>query len=192
MITSVIRSCRFFIFLLFSVTIFVSAGKAQTGIYGMFSAGHYSGVGVGYGTPANQSGGMTARGGTFGIYDNFMPLGPIKFGGDARFFVQNSANSSTYGNKLAGFLVGPRVAIVLPSPIHVRPYIQLEFGGVGTNNGTSTSKSTSFAYQVNGGVDFTVVPHLDIRGEYGAGQLTSIGNANHTLQEFGIGLVLRL
>jgi len=192
MITSVIRSCRFFFFLLFSVTIFVSAGKAQTGIYGMFSAGHYSGVGVGYGTPANQSGGMTARGGTFGIYDNFMPLGPIKFGGDARFFVQNSANSSTYGNKLAGFLVGPRVAIVLPSPIHVRPYIQLEFGGVGTNNGTSTSKSTSFAYQVNGGVDFTVVPHLDIRGEYGAGQLTSIGNANHTLQEFGIGLVLRL
>ena len=192
MITSVIRSCRFFIFLLFSVTIFVSAGKAQTGIYGMFSAGHYSGVGVGYGTPANQSGGMTARGGTFGIYDNFMPLGPIKFGGDARFFIQNSANSSTYGNKLAGFLVGPRVAIVLPPPIHVRPYVQLEFGGVGTNNGASTSKSTSFAYQVNGGVDFTVVPHLDIRGEYGAGQLTSIGNANHTLQEFGIGLVLRL
>ena len=193
MITAVIRSCRFsLLLLLLSLTIFVSAGKAQTGIYGMFSAGHYSGVGVGYGTPANQSGGMTARGGTFGIYDNFMPLGPIKFGGDARFFVQNSANSSTYGNKLAGFLVGPRVAIVLPSPIHVRPYIQLEFGGVGTNNGTSTSKSTSFAYQVNGGVDFTVVPHLDIRGEYGAGQLTSIGNTNHTLQEFGIGLVLRL
>ena len=193
MITAVIRSCRFsLLLLLLSLTIFVSAGKAQTGIYGMFSAGHYSGVGVGYGTPANQSGGMTARGGTFGIYDNFMPLGPIKFGGDARFFVQNSANSSTYGNKLAGFLVGPRVAIVLPSPIHVRPYIQLEFGGGGTNNGTSTSKSTSFAYQVNGGVDFTVVPHLDIRGEYGAGQLTSIGNANHTLQEFGIGLVLRL
>jgi len=80
MITAVIRSCRFsLLLLLLSLTIFVSAGKAQTGIYGMFSAGHYSGVGVGYGTPANQSGGMTARGGTFGIYDNFMPLGPVKF-----------------------------------------------------------------------------------------------------------------
>jgi opacity protein-like surface antigen len=187
-----VRSVFLLLFSIMSLTVFSSACDAQIGLYGMFSAGHYSGIGVGYGTPANQSGGMTARGGTFGIYDNFMPLGPIKFGGDARFFVQNSANSSTYGNKLAGFLIGPRLGIVLPPPIPVRPYIQLEFGGVGTNNGTSTSKSTSFAYQVNGGVDFTVVPHLDIRGEYGAGQLTSIGNANHTLQEFGIGLVLRL
>jgi hypothetical protein len=45
---------------------------------------------------------------------------------------------------------------------------------------------------VNGGVDVTILPHLDIRGEYGAGQLTSIHNTNHTLQEFGIGLVLRM
>lgn len=189
---SAVRSCRFLFFFLLGLTIFTSTGRAQTAIYGMFSAGHYSGIGVGNGTPANQSGGMTARGGTFGLYDNFIPLGPVKFGGDARFFIQNSANSTTYGNKLAGFLVGPRLAIVLPPPIPVKPFIQLEFGGVGTNNGTSPSKSTSFAYQVNGGVDFTLVPHLDIRGEYGAGQLTSIGNANHTLQEFGIGLVLRL
>jgi opacity protein-like surface antigen len=192
MISSAVRRLSFFLILLFSLTIFVSSGRAQVGLYGMFSAGHYSGIGVGSGTPANQSGGMTARGGTFGVYDNFMPFGPIKFGGDARFFIQNSANSTTYGNKLAGFLVGPRLAITLPPPIPVKPYIQVEFGGVGTNNGTSTSKSTSFAYQVNGGVDFTVVPRLDIRGEYGAGQLTSIGNTNHTLQEFGIGLVLRL
>lgn len=63
---------------------------------------------------------------------------------------------------------------------------------MGSNNGTSNSKTVSFAYQVNGGVDLTVLPHLDLRGEYGAGQLTSIGNNHHTLQEFGIGLVLRL
>ncbi len=118
-------------------------------------------------------------------------MGPIKLGGDARVFIQNSANSTSYGNKLAGFLVGPRLAIN-PPVIPLRPYIQLEVGGVGSNNGTSNSKSTSFAYQVNGGVDFTVFPHVDIRGEYGAGQLTSLGNSNHTLQEFGIGLVLRL
>ena len=30
------------------------------------------------------------------------------------------------------------------------------------------------------------------KGEYGAGQLTSVNGANHTLQEFGIGLVFRL
>lgn len=190
MVRLAVRSFCFLLFLL-SVTIFSSTGHAQTAIYGMFSAGHYSGLGVGYGTPPNQSGGMTARGGTFGVYDNFMPFGPIRFGGDARFLIQNSANSTTYGNKLAGFLVGPRVEIV-PRPLPVKPYLQLEFGGVGTNNGTSTSKSTSFAYQVNGGVDFTLLPHLDLRGEYGAGQLTGLGNSNHTLQEFGLGLVLRL
>jgi hypothetical protein len=182
-----------FLFVLFAALVALPArSHAQTAVYGMLSAGHYSGIGVGYGTAPNQSGGMTARGGTFGVYDNFAPFGPIKFGGDARFFIQNSANSTTYGNKLAGFLFGPRLEIAPPPPIPVKPYIQLEIGGVGTNNGTSTSKTTSFAYQVNGGVDVVILPHLDIRGEYGAGQLTSINNTNHTLQEFGIGLVLRL
>lgn len=189
MISSAVRNCCLLL-LIFSFTAFSRVAGAQTGIYGMFSAGHYSGVGVGYGTAPNQSGGMTARGGTFGIYDNWAPFGPVRFGADARFFIQNSANSSQYGNKLAGFIFGPRLAIVLPPPIPVKPYIQLEFGGVGTNNGTSRSKSASFAYQVNGGVDFTVLPHLDLRGEYGAGQLTT--GTNHTLQEFGLGVVLRL
>jgi opacity protein-like surface antigen len=187
-----VRSFSYFLFSVLSFTIFAGTGHAQTAIYGMFSAGHYSGIGVGYGTPPNESGGMTALGGTFGIYDNFMPFGPVRFGGDARVFIENSANSSSYGNKIAGFILGPRLEIVPPPPIPIKPYIQLEFGGVGTNNGTSHDKSTSFAYQVNGGVDFTLLPHLDLRGEYGAGQLTSIGNSNHTLQEFGLGLVLRL
>ena len=183
----------FFFFLLFAALAALPTGaRAQAGVYGMLSAGHYSGIGVGYGTAPNQSGGMTARGGTFGVYDNFAPFGPIRFGGDARFFVQNSANSTTYGNKLAGFLFGPRLEIYPPPPIPIKPYIQLEIGGVGTNSGTSTTRTTSFAYQVNGGVDLTILPHLDIRGEYGAGQLTSIHNTNHTLQEFGIGLVLRM
>ena len=192
MISSAVRNCCLLLFSIFSLTIFTTAASAQVGIYGMLSGGHYSGIGVGYGTPANQSGGMTANGGTFGVYSNFMPFGPVRFGGDARVFIQNSANSTTYGNKLAGFIFGPRLEIHPPPPIPIKPYIQLEFGGVGTNNGTSHNKTTSFAYQVNGGIDFTVVPHLDIRGEYGAGQLTNINNTNHTLQEYGIGLVLRL
>lgn len=187
-----VRSFGFIFFLLAAAVLLPAKGRAQAAVYGMFSAGHYSGLGVGYGTPADQSGGMTARGGTFGVYDNFAPFGPIRFGGDARVIIQNSANSSSYGNKLAGFLIGPRLEIAPPRPIPVKPYIQFEFGGVGSNNGTSTSKSTSFAYQVNGGVDFAILPHLDLRGEYGAGQLTSLGDSHHTLQEFGIGVVLRM
>lgn len=192
MYRNALRSFGFFFSLLALAILCPAKGRAQAAVYGMFSAGHYSGLGVGYGTPSNQSGGMTARGGTFGVYDNFAPFGPVRFGGDARLIIQNSANSTTYGNKLAGFLFGPRLEVAPPPPIPVKPYIQLEFGGVGSNNGTSASKSVSFAYQVNGGVDFTLVPHLDLRGEYGAGQLTSLGNSHHTLQEFGIGLVLRM
>lgn len=185
-----LRSSAFFL-IVAALIVLPARTHAQTAVYGMLSAGHYSGIGVGYGTGADQSGGMTARGGTFGLYDNFAPFGPVRFGGDARFFIQNSANSTSYGNKLAGFLFGPRLEIALPPPVPFKPYIQVEIGGVGTNNGTSTSKTTSFAYQVNGGLDVTVLPHLDIRGEYGAGQLTSINNTSHTLQEFGIGLVAR-
>ena len=168
----------------------VASAHAQA-MYGMLSAGHYSGLGVGPGTASNQSGGITARGGTFGFYESFVPFGPVKLGGDARVIVENSANSTPYGNKILGGLFGLRLGVGLPS-IPVQPYVQAEIGGVGTNNGTSNSRTGSFAYQVQGGVDFTILPHLDARGEYGAGQLTSISGANHTLQQFGIGLVLRV
>ena len=167
------------------------AARAQVAVYAMASAGHYSGLGVGPGTASNQSGGITARGGTFGVYDNFAPFGPVKLGGDARVIVQDSANSTPYGNKILGGLFGLRLGVNVPA-VPLRPYIQAEVGGVGTNNGTSTTRTASFAYQVQGGADVTIFPHLDVRGEYGAGQLTSISGTNHTLQEFGIGLVVRL
>lgn len=175
----------------FGLFLLTASAGAQVGIYGMFSGGHYSGLGVGPGTPSNQSGGITATGGTFGVYSNFVPLGPVKLGGDARVIVQDSANSTPYGNKLLGGLFGLRLGVTIPA-VPLRPYVQAEIGGVGSNNGTSTTKTASFAYQVQGGLDLTILPHLDARGEYGAGQLTSINGTNHTLQEFGIGLVLRL
>lgn len=163
---------------------------AQVAPYAMFSAGHYSGLGVGSGTASNQSGGMTALGGTFGVFDDPIHIRPISLGWDGRLIVENSANSTPYGNKITGFLTGGRLEanpIVLP----FRPYVQAEFGFVGQNNGTSTSRSTSFAYQFQFGGDFTLIPHLGARLEYGAGQVETSGT-NHTLQSFGAGLVLRL
>lgn len=192
-LASVLRSSR--TSFAFATAIFLlllsRSARAQVAIYGMASAGHYSGLGVGPGTAPNQSGGITARGGTFGVYDNFAPFGPVKLGGDARVIVQDSANSTPYGNKILGGLFGLRLGVNVPA-VPLRPYIQAEIGGVGTNNGTSSTRTASFAYQVQGGVDLTIFPHLDARGEYGAGQMTSINGANHTLQEFGIGLVVRL
>ena len=168
------------------------SASAQIAPYAMFSAGHYSGQGVGHGTAPTQSGGMTALGGTFGVNDDAYHAGPIAAGFDVRGMIQNSANSTPYGNKLAGFLVGPRLTantLVLP----FRPYGQVEVGVVGTNNGSSYTKSSSFAYQFQFGGDFTIVPHVAVRVEYGAGQLTgNNGSPSHTLQTFGAGLVVRL
>ncbi len=160
--------------------------------YAMFSAGHYSGLGVGNGTPSTQSGGMTALGGTFGGYFLYPSPNPIHIGIDGRLIVENSANSTQFGNKILGGLVGFRIdgsGTQLP----VVPYFQFEVGGVGTNNGTNTTRTGSFAYQAQFGADFPLAsPQIAARLEYGAGQLTSINNASHTLQTFSAGIVFHI
>ena len=161
-------------------------------LYGMFSLGHYSGLGVGVGTAPNQSGGITALGGTFGGYMTYPTASPIAVGVDARLIVENSSNSTPYGNKILGGLVGLRLdgsGARLP----IDPYFQFEIGGVGTNSGTQTNRTASFAYQAQFGADFPLgTPQLSARMEYGTGQLTSINSTNHTLQTFSFGLVLHL
>ena len=49
---SAVRNCCFLLFFLLSLTIFTGTGQAQVALYGMFSGGHYSGIGVGYGHAA--------------------------------------------------------------------------------------------------------------------------------------------
>lgn len=166
-------------------------GEAQVAPYAMFSAGHYSGIGVGNGTSSAQSGGITSLGGTFGVYDDTIRLPLVNVGFDGRVIVENSANSTPYGNKIAGGLFGVRVdGSTIVTPLH--PYGQFEIGGIATNGGTSNNKTTSFAYQFQGGADFTIAPHLSARAEYGLGQLSTSNSTRHTLQTFGVGLVLRL
>ncbi|MEO6924675.1 MAG: hypothetical protein ABI064_07300 [Acidobacteriaceae bacterium] len=169
----------------------MSAG-AQVAPYAMFSLGHYSGIGVGPGTAPNQSGGVTAMGGTLGVYDNFLRMGPARLGADVRGVIENSANSTPYGNKMAAGLFGLRVDGSGIPAFPFNPYVQAEIGVAGTNNGTSRSKESSFAYQLQIGGDVTIFPHVAARVEYGAGQMTSIGGRGHTLQTFGVGLVVRL
>lgn len=160
--------------------------------YAMFSAGHYSGLGVGNGTPATQSGGMTALGGTFGGYVIYPTSGPVHLGVDARLIVENSANSTVYGNKILAGLVGFRID-GSDSQLPIVPYFQFEIGGAGTNNGTSTTRSGAFAYQAQFGADFPFASRqVAARVEYGAGQLLGISNTNHTLQSFSAGIVFHL
>ena len=175
-----------------AVVCLVGRAEAQVAPYAMFSAGHYSGLGVGVGTAPTQSGGITALGGTFGVYDDRYSAGPIHLGADARLVIENSANSTKNGDKISGFLFGGRLDGDLPA-FPVRPYAQAEIGIVGTNSGTSPTRTTSFAYQFQFGGDFgLLIPHLAGRLEYGAGQVETGGGTSHTLQTFGAGLVLRL
>ena len=160
--------------------------------YLMFNAGHYSGLGVGNGTTATESGGMTALGGTFGGYVLYPSPGPVHLGIDARLIVDNSANSTTYGNKIFGGLFGFRID-GSDAQLPIVPYFQFEIGGVGTNNGTSTTRTSSFAYQAQFGADFPFANRqVAARVEYGTGQLTGIDNTNHTLQTFSAGIVFHI
>jgi len=186
------KTCATRLFLLATAMLLARSASAQFAPYAMFSAGHYSGVGVGYGTAGNQSGGMTALGGTFGIYDDRYRLGPLRLGPDARLLIENSSNSSPYGNKILGGLVGARLDASGIPALPFNPYIQAEIGDIGTNNGSSYSRTGSFAYQIQFGGDFTLFPHVALRAEYGAGQLSTANNTSHTLQTFGAGLVVRL
>jgi hypothetical protein len=162
------------------------AARAQLGLYVMGSGGK-----LGANVIGNNSG-FTAWGGTVGGYDDFLGAGPIKIGGDARFFVQSSGNSNAFGNQLRGGLVGMRLA-VHPPILPLKPYVQAEVGAASTNYGVQANRSLNFAYQVQGGVDWTIFPHVDVRGEYGGGKaIGSLGGTSIALQEFGGGIVLRL
>jgi len=142
-------NCHLRRILFLAITIILGArpSAAQIAPYAMFSAGHYSGIGVGNGTGPNQSGGMTALGGTIGLYDDFVHLGPARLGADFRGIIENSSNSTPYGNKILGGLVGARIDASGVPALPFNPYFQAEIGAVGTNNGTSTNRTSSFAYQ---------------------------------------------
>jgi hypothetical protein len=174
-----------------------AVAHAQFAVYGMGSAGRLSGFNSIYATNGsnqtlNTAGNFWAYGGTGGIYDDFLRLGPVKLGADARGFFQHSSNShNTYGNELYGGLVGMRLALRLPL-VPVKPYIQGEVGGASTNYGQNSSNTGNLAYQVQLGGDFTIFPHIDLRAEYGIGQLVGIlGGNNIPMQQLGAGLVIR-
>jgi hypothetical protein len=165
------------------------SAHAQTGVYGMLSYSHVTGQGVGYNVSSSQHGSISPLGGTFGVYSDFAHLGPVNIGGDGRFFIQNSGGDQPYGSKASGALFGPRIDISgLRLPL--RPYAQVELGVVGANNGNSYSKSTGLAYQFQVGADYGILPLLDIRLEYGAGQIAGGTGPSRGLQSFGGGLGL--
>jgi opacity protein-like surface antigen len=167
-----------------------AAAHAQVAAYGMGSAGFLSSVNSSN-AQALVSPSFSAYGGTFGVYDDFIHLGPVALGTDGRLFLQSNSNGNQYGNQLRGGLAGVRVAL-FSHFVPFSPYLQGEIGAASTNYGIQPQRSTSFTYQISGGLDYTIIPHLDARLEYGAGQIGAVfPGTRQEMQQLGIGLVVR-
>jgi hypothetical protein len=122
--------------------------------------------------------------GTFGLYYGIAKLGPINVSIDARGDLSDNINSG---------LFGPRVALKLPL-IPLKPYVEV-LGGFSSyspqNNGAKNI--TDANYRWVGGIDTTILPHLDWRiadYSYSGGGITQ-GNTTVHPQTLSSGLVIR-
>jgi hypothetical protein len=165
--------CVLFALLLFAVGI--PAAQAQSAIYGQFSATRFN-------IPTNEWG----YGGGFGLYSDFYKVPFAKVGADVRFqFSRPAANTN-----LISFLVGPRLALH-PKVVPLNPYVEFLFGPGHFNYGNNSPSTTQFDWRAMGGLDKTMLPHLDWRViEVSYGQLNTYAG---TLKPFTLstGIVLR-
>lgn len=156
---------------------------AQVGIYGQFNTTHDSAVSAWY------------NGFTLGVYDDMLGAGLIHAGLDVRGSFQSG---SQY--RYRSFLVGPRIQI-RPPVLPFNPYIQgvAGFGGSRYTGASSiaTHYSNKFQYGVIGGLEYTVLPRIDLRlpeiGYLKMSAVSSVPNAPAVeLVSLGFGVVVRL
>lgn len=168
--------------------------KAQIGVYGKLDAVHFN-------NNVNQTSEWFYGPGV-GIYDSFLHLGPISLGADLRGNYLSGADD-TYRSVLGGVRVAAK-----PPLLPLRPYVEGLVGVAGTKSNQSGSFSTAtsvsfsrsfgtkFAYEVLGGVDFTILPHLDLRlAEVGYGRISPVSSgssASSSVLSLSSGVVFRL
>ncbi|RXH56368.1 hypothetical protein [Granulicella sibirica] len=155
------------------------ASHAQIGVYGELSATHIKNPNNGVSTSANLGdNNYWTTGGTVGVYDDFFHLGPLSLGPDLRF---SGASGAKFG------LGGARLAFH-PPIFPIKPYVEALVGGISASNLTNT-KSSTLTYEVLGGIDYTLIPHVDFRAiEIGGGQLS---DASRSMLTVSTGLVVR-
>jgi hypothetical protein len=150
--SSVIRRprilCVLFALLLFAVSF--PPAQAQTAVYGQFSASHFNSLP----NVTNEWG----YGGGFGLYSDFQKVPFARVGGDIRFqFTRPASNTTLYST-----LLGPRISIH-PKVVPLNPYAEFLFGAGHFSYGNNAPSTTQFDWRVIGGLDKTVLPHLDWR-----------------------------
>jgi hypothetical protein len=168
--------CALFALLLFALSI--PAARAQTALYGEFSASRFNNL------PNTNTWGY---GGAFGLYSDFYKLPFAKLGGDIRFQTTRPADSTT----LFSTLLGPRLALH-PKVVPLNPYAEFLFGAGHFTYGNNSPSTTQFDWRVLGGLDKTLLPHLDWRViEVSYGQLNTY-NGHLRPVTLSTGIVLRL
>lgn len=146
--------------------------KAQAAVYAGFSGASVS----------NSSATASAFGPMFGVYAQSGRY--ISLGGDVRgsFLTRNGFNYFTGA-------AGPRIA-VKPAILPFRPYAEGLVGVANFRDGNGASSNTKLNYQVLGGIDMTILPHVDwrvIEFDYSA-----VSGNPVNAKIFSTGLVLRL
>jgi hypothetical protein len=170
-------SCILFTLLLFAAGI--PGVHAQTAVYGQFSASRFNSNAV----PIVNDWGY---GGGFGLYSDFVKVPFGRVGGDIRVQFTRPASNTT----LFSVLVGPRLE-VHPHVISINPYAEFLFGGGHFSYGNNAPSTTQFDWRALGGVEKTVLPHLDWRIiEVSYGQLNTYSGRLRPVT-FSTGVVLR-
>jgi len=133
-------------------------------------------------TEVGNEGWTTA--GTFGVYYGLLNAGPIAISVDARGDLSDNINSG---------LFGPRVALHAPL-FPLKPYVELLGGFSSYSSSSGSAKNTTSAnYRWVGGVDTTILPHLDWRiadYSYSPAGISQQGVTRHP-QSLTTGLVIR-
>ena len=131
-----------------------------------------------------------------GFYD-FYHSGPLAAGFTMRFSDQHAIGAS-----IRNFQVGLRLA-ANPASSRIKPYVEATIGDGSTKPPAATVRVSKAAYDIYGGVDYTLAKHVDLRAfEIGYGSLNTASSstvgagtgANYPaskLLSFSSGLVFR-
>jgi hypothetical protein len=166
------RTLFVLLFASFAITI---AARAQTGLYAEFGASKVD-------APSNN----WIYGPTFGLYHDFFSVPLVHLGADLRGSVLGVSQNTT----LYSGTIGPRVS--LHPHFLIMPYAEAVFGAGHYDFGAGQGSSTEFEYQLLGGADFTILPHVDWRViEFSYGGLSTFNGDLHP-KTLSTGLVIRL
>lgn len=195
-----------------------TSAHAQFGVYGMFTVNELSNIASSpQPMPPNSSGSAFVRsdsvdplGGTGGVYFDFLKVGPVKLGVDARGSILTTkrgayVNFNGPGAHIYSALGGVRASFKTKyAPL--KPYLQVSVGlgrsdyGLYVNRPPANAASpnlifSNFQYEGLAGLDIKLLPIMDWRvAEFGYGGLNPFGTYSHNypIKQVSMGFVFHL